>query len=59
MTNLQTGSYIRKYKLTLNQTHEPSYYGGYWGKDDYGTSHISILAANGDAISATNSLNYL
>ena len=43
----------------MNETFEPSYYGGAWGKNDYGTSHMSILAENGDAISCTSTINYM
>lgn len=39
-------------------TNDPTYYGGqYEVVDDKGTSHISILAPNGDAISVTSSVN--
>ena len=54
--DLKTGEKIRK-KIFLNETHDPSYYGGFWGADDFGTSHTSILDASGDAVSTTNTIN--
>jgi len=55
--DLKTGEKIRKNKILLNQTHDPSYYGGFWGADDFGTSHTSILDGDGDAVSTTNTIN--
>ena len=60
MLNLTFGDQIRTERLTLNQTHEnSSYYGGYYSQDldPYGTSHLSILAENGDAVAATVTIN--
>ena len=58
MKNLTIGKQIRENKLTLNMTHPSSYYGGDWGEDDFGTSHLSLLAENGDAVAATATINY-
>ncbi|XP_066928254.1 glutathione hydrolase 1 proenzyme-like isoform X1 [Clytia hemisphaerica] len=55
--DLQTGVKIRQNKIRLNETHNSSYYGGFWGKDDFGTSHTSILTKEGDAIATTNTIN--
>ncbi|XP_031635027.1 glutathione hydrolase 1 proenzyme-like isoform X2 [Contarinia nasturtii] len=38
---------------------DPKHYGGEFVINDKGTSHTSILAANGDAVSVTSSLNFL
>lgn len=37
----------------INQTHDSSFF----GKDEHGTSHISVIAPNGDAVSVTSSLD--
>ena len=50
---------IRKTKIKPDKTFQPKYYGGYYGKEDFGTSHVSILAENGDAVSVTGTVNYL
>ena len=55
--NKKFAEHIRKNKISLTKTHDPSYYGGFWGKDDFGTSHTSVLAKNGDAVSATATVN--
>ena len=38
---------------------DPKYYGvdASITKDDHGTTHISIMASNGDAVSVTSSIN--
>lgn len=39
--------------------HDHKYYSmKFLAPDDHGTSHVSIIAANGDAISVTSSINY-
>ena len=57
MLNSTIASSIRQNKIWLNATHLPSYYGGSWGEDDFGTSHLAVLAENGDAVSCTTTIN--
>ena len=50
-------------RITDNTTHDSEYYkypSDYSGNTahDHGTTHLSILAENGDAVSCTNSINY-
>ena len=36
-----------------------SYYGGYYSQQpDYGTSHLSVLSEEGDAVAATDTINF-
>ena len=57
MTSSKVGHTIRE-KITDDATHDPSYYGiNVQLSSDKGTTHVSILAENGDAVSATNSIN--
>ncbi len=59
MLNKTIGDLIRKEKIKMDKTFNASYYGGYYGTDDFGTSHTSILAENGDAVAVTGTINYL
>ncbi len=46
-------------KIWDNTTHNASYYGGYkFVKDEGSTSHLSVVAPNGDTVSITGSVNY-
>ena len=49
-------------RISDNTTHDPDYYMNPFEDrtniaHDHGTSHLSVLAANGDAVSMTNSVN--
>lgn len=59
MTNPEYAEAMRK-KIDDTKTHSIDYYGGHFvTQEDHGTAHISILAPNGDAISATGTINYI
>lgn len=46
-------------QISDETTHPPSFYKPVMeGEEDYGTSHVSVLAENGDAVSVTSSINY-
>jgi gamma-glutamyltranspeptidase/glutathione hydrolase/leukotriene-C4 hydrolase len=60
LTSLDYANELRK-KIDDKKTHNNvEYYGGQFSTpEDHGTAHISILAPNGDAISATGTINYI
>lgn len=57
-TNISYANEIRS-RIELNRTfNDFNHYGAeYTFKDDHGTAHVSVLAANGDAVSITSSIN--
>lgn len=61
--NLTNPEYADMLRRKIDDTKSFSnidYYGGHFvSPDDHGTAHISILAPNGDAISATGTINYI
>jgi gamma-glutamyltranspeptidase / glutathione hydrolase / leukotriene-C4 hydrolase len=60
MTSMEFAKELKK-KINDEKTHnDVSYYGShFFAPEDHGTAHISILAPNGDAISATGTINYI
>ncbi|EDO37680.1 predicted protein [Nematostella vectensis] len=62
MSKLTSPVYAEKIRQNIwdNQTHSnASYYGAETGQTvDGGTTHLSILASNGDAVSVTSTINY-
>ncbi|XP_031630492.1 glutathione hydrolase 1 proenzyme-like [Contarinia nasturtii] len=53
------GNEIREQINDNGTSHDPKHYGGEFQViNDKGTSHMSIIAPNGDAISVTSSINY-
>ncbi|XP_055526695.1 glutathione hydrolase 1 proenzyme-like isoform X3 [Wyeomyia smithii] len=60
LTSPRFASYVRS-KIVDNQTFSDYvHYGAeYANIEDQGTAHVSILAPNGDAVSATGTINYL
>lgn len=59
LTSLEYANEIRKLINDDRTSEDYEYYGAkYENKEDFGTAHISILMPNGDAISATATINY-
>ena len=49
-------------RIQDNTTHDPDYYLDpmiFSVPSDYGTSHLCVLAPNGDAVAATSTINNL
>lgn len=58
LTSPETGDQMRaKINRTYVLKNIYEYGAQHSGEDDIGTSHVSILAPNGDAVSATSSIN--
>ena len=59
MTN-ETFAELLRQKIWDNQTHSnASYYrGNFHFEEDYGTSHLSVLSPNGDAVGLTSTINF-
>ena len=57
-TDMKYAKYLRD-KINIERTFtDPKHYGAKYAiKPDHGTAHISVLAANGDAVSVTSSIN--
>ena len=50
---------LDRLKINDAKTQNLSYYGDYFAKTgDRGTTHVSVLAENGDAVAATDTINY-
>ena len=57
MLNQKLGERLQQ-KIKDDQTHKDvSYYAEYFSHADYGTTHISVLAENGNAVAVTSSIN--
>ena len=58
MLDQKLGDQLRQ-KIQYNRTHyNVSYYAKYFSHADYGTTHISVLAKNGDAVAVTTTINF-
>lgn len=58
MSSLEFADSIRSLINEKGTSRDPKHYGGvHLTKDDNGTAHVSILAENGDAVSATSTIN--
>lgn len=59
MSSIEFAEQIRKQIDDNTTSDDPEHYGGeYQVVNDKGTSHVSILAPNGDALSITSSINF-
>ena len=60
MTSSAFGDSLRR-KIFDNRTFANySYYGDFYSKaDDQGTTHLSIISPDGDAVAATSTINLL
>lgn len=48
-----------RHKIQDDRTHDNvSYYTQFFSDADYGTTHVAVLAPNGDAVSVTTTINF-
>ena len=59
MKNLTSEDFVKyiRSRITMNETHDIPYYDPQFNYADSGTSHLSILAPDGGAVSATTTIN--
>jgi len=57
MIEQQLGDDLRR-EIKDNRTFNVSYYGSSYSDADYGTTHLAVLAENGDAVSVTSTINH-
>ncbi|KAK9679351.1 hypothetical protein QE152_g40097 [Popillia japonica] len=58
MSSHQLADHVRSLINETKTSNDPKTYGGVFvTKNDHGTAHVSILAENGDAVSATSTIN--
>ena len=58
MVEEELGNKLRS-KINDDRTHDNvSYYAQFFSQADIGTTHISVLAENGDAVSVTTTINF-
>ncbi|KAF5293555.1 hypothetical protein FQA39_LY03040 [Lamprigera yunnana] len=61
LKDLTSDEYAEMIRMKINDNktyNNASYYGGvFYNKEDHGTAHMSVLAANGDAVSVTSTVN--
>ena len=57
--NILNEDLVQEIKLKINdlRTFPTSYYGSDYGTETHGTTHISVLAGNGDSVSMTSTIN--
>ena len=58
MIEQQFGDDLRR-EIKDNRTYNNLYYyARFYSDADYGTTHLAVLAKNGDAVSVTSTINY-
>ena len=58
MIEQQFGDELRR-EIKDNRTYNNLYYyARFYSDADYGTTHVAVLAKNGDAVSVTSTINY-
>lgn len=62
LKNLTSKEYARSIRMKISDDrtyNDPSYYGAFnsGNTGDHGTSHVSVITENGDAVSVTSSIN--
>ena len=58
MIEQQLGDDLRQ-EIKDNRTYNNvSYYASFYSDADYGTTHLAVLAENGDAVSVTSTINH-
>jgi gamma-glutamyltranspeptidase/glutathione hydrolase/leukotriene-C4 hydrolase len=59
VTSAEIAEEIRKKINDHSTKNDPKEYGAdFYLPDTHGTAHISVIAPNGDAVSATSSINF-
>ena len=58
MLQQQLGNKLRKLIQDDQTQDNVSYYARFYSDADYGTTHLAVLAKNGDAVSVTSTINY-
>ena len=58
MLNQSLGDKLRKLIQDDRTYDNVSYYARFFSDADYGTTHLAVLAKNGDAVSVTSTINY-
>ena len=58
MIEQQLGDKLRKLIQDDQTQDNVSYYARFYSDADYGTTHLAVLAKNGDAVSVTSTINH-
>jgi gamma-glutamyltranspeptidase/glutathione hydrolase/leukotriene-C4 hydrolase len=62
VSNITSDAYAKDTFMKINDFYtinDPAYYGAdYYQPDDHGTTHMSVIAPNGDAVAVTSTINH-